>query len=309
MGIDICQCLCTSCVCLTIPLWLPCYLLWYVSYRRHHPSSEKAFRARKKHRKATKPKPLSQKRRTLSISFDPKLNAQSPLLSLPAELRLQIYNYVLGGKRIHLLSMPKSVGHIQCYSSHKISRVCNCIPETKLNMSAAEKSLGGFGPSMNGILGTCRQVYTEAVEILYNTNTFSINNLWTLIDFSKAIPSQRLAGVTRLQIEWNLRKLPLNPALRPSRGGEVKYENNLWETFWDVVAHGMSGLVDVRIKLTVSAAADCNLELGWVKPLLQVHGLKRCNIRMHLREEDNSPQPAGVLFFMRKLEESMCAVG
>ena len=205
--------------------------------------------------------------------------------------------------------MPKSVGHIQCHSSLETSRLCYCIPEIKQNISAEEKELGVFGPAMIGILGTCRQVYTEAVEILYNTNTFSVNNLWTLIDFSRAIPTHRLAAVTRLQIVWNLRKLPLNSALPPTRGGEAKYEDHLWETFWDVVAHGMSGLDDLRIKLTVATTADCNIELGWVKPLLQVHGLKRCSISMHFREEDISPETAAVLLFERKLEESMCAAG
>lgn len=198
---------------------------------------------------------------------------------------------------------------MECHSSLEMTRLCRCVPETKQSISAEEKVLGGFGPSMIGILGTCRQVYTEAVEILYNTNTFSINSLWTLIDFSRAIPAQRLAAVTQLQIVWNLRKLPLNAALPPTRGGEVKYENNLWESFWDVVAHGMSGLADLRIKLTVGTAADCNTELGWVGPLLQVQGLKRCSISMHLREEETPSDSAIVQLFERQLEESMCAAG
>lgn len=161
------------------------------------------------------------------------------------------------------------------------------------------------GPADVGILRTCRQVYTEAVEILYSNNTFSVNNLWTLIDFSKAIPGQRLAAVTHLQIVWNIQKLPLSSALPPTRG-EAKYDNYLWETFWDVVAHGMSGLVNLRINLKVATAANCKLELGWVKPLLQVHGLERCNIRMYFREEDIPYDTAAVKLFQQKLEDSMC---
>lgn len=198
---------------------------------------------------------------------------------------------------------------MECLSSLEMSRLCQCGHETKQNISAEDKLLGVFGPSLIGILGTCRQVYTEAVEILYNTNTFSINSLWTLIDFSRAIPAPRLASVTQLQIVWNLRKLPLNAALPPTRGGEVKYENNLWESFWDVVAHGMSGLAYLRVELTVGTAADCNTELGWVQPLLQVQGLKRCSISMHLREDEISSDSARVQLFEQRLEESMCAAG
>ncbi|KAA6411521.1 MAG: hypothetical protein FRX48_04801 [Lasallia pustulata] len=203
--------------------------------------------------------------------------------------------------------MPRSLGHIQCHSSVEIPHLSSCVPETRQDISA--KNLVGFGPATIGILGTCRQVYTEAVEILYDTNTFSIENLWTLIDFSQGIPSKRLAAVTHLEIVWNLRKLPLNSTLPPTRGGETKYENHLWETFWDVVAHAMSGLADLRIRLTVGTAADCNLGLGWVKPLMQVHGLKRCKVIMQLREEGISPEATAILLFERKLEESMCAAG
>ena len=205
---------------------------------------------------------------------------------------------------MHLVSIPKSVAHIRCQSWSEIWQLCCCIPEPKQNISADEKMYGWLSSANTGILSTCRQVYTEAIEILYSNNTFSVNNLWTLIDFSKAVPPQHLAAVTHLQIVWNLRRLPLNLEVAATRG-EAKFDDHMWERFWDVIVKEMSGLVDLRMKLTVGTADDCALEQGWVRPLLEVHGMKRCRVSMQLREEGISPETLGVLLFERKLEDSM----
>ena len=52
------------------------------------------------------------------------------------------------------------------------------------------------------LLQTCRQTYSEAIPILYGTNTFAAHNLWDLIDFSRAILPGRLAMVSSLDVKW-----------------------------------------------------------------------------------------------------------
>lgn len=80
--------------------------------RMQRQERERAMRERE----ANRPAPLPARRRELSGSAT--YRAQGPgcrlLNTLPAEIRLQIWTYVLGGQHLHLLQGPKRVAHIRC---------------------------------------------------------------------------------------------------------------------------------------------------------------------------------------------------
>jgi len=222
---------------------------------------------------------------------------------------MQIYAYILGDNRLHLVSTPKSLGHIRCQSSVETSQLCCCIPEPKRYIYAHEKRSGILSNGNTAILRTCRQAYIEAVDILYRNNIFAVNSLWTLIDFSTFISPQRLTAITRLQIVWSMLNLPLTgqEVVRIKRK-EARFNDDTWESFWGVIAKRLTGLEDLWLKLTVRNVEDCAMDLGWTKPLLEVHGLKKCKITMAIQYADEvSPKVSKVSRFERKLQASMLA--
>src|SRR6202035_3692439 len=118
--------------------------------------------------------------RSPGLAQSPQLE-QSPLLLLPAEIREAIFVEVVGGKLIHLVQLPRRLGHFCCYpgassEDEKYHRTRTCIPPGKRKTYWAGEHLveeedarsddGGVG-----FLRTCRQVYRECIGLLYSTNT------------------------------------------------------------------------------------------------------------------------------------------
>lgn len=92
---------------------------------------------------------------------------QSRLLNLPAELRLKIYEYVFEG---HIISIRERNGR--------------------------------FGkPSPPSLLPTCKQIYTEAVDIFYACATFSFNYYEVTRTALSLLPSSRRKMVQGLQLD------------------------------------------------------------------------------------------------------------
>ncbi|KAK4971900.1 hypothetical protein LTR66_011379 [Elasticomyces elasticus] len=102
------------------------------------------------------------------------------LMTLPAELRIQIYEYLLdnsekndGNKRVLTLWHRDDRGY------HRDDR------RPKLS------DLAGFSPA---ILGTCRRIYEEALPVLYATKTFEIRFCWDWIKYEDFLDAVGQAG-------------------------------------------------------------------------------------------------------------------
>ncbi|PLB45532.1 hypothetical protein P170DRAFT_439281 [Aspergillus steynii IBT 23096] len=115
-----------------------------------------------------------------------------PLLSsLSAELRLMIWELVLGGMRIHIVQRPnRRMGHVVC-------------PRTK----ACEICRGGL-PSREGdrkLLGlvmACKQIYSESLHLLYTHNTFEFSNTWSLTYLCPTIPLDLWNCIRAVELRW-----------------------------------------------------------------------------------------------------------
>ncbi|KAH3914438.1 hypothetical protein HBH56_089250 [Parastagonospora nodorum] len=79
-------------------------------------------------------------------------NQNSPLLRLPAELRIKIWEYALGGKEFRLLSGSSRKSSVQPRPSEKKNAFV--------------------------LLRACRQIYSETAPLSFAVNNFSIRSHW-----------------------------------------------------------------------------------------------------------------------------------
>ena len=155
------------------------------------------------------------------------------------------------------------------------------------------------------LLQSCRQIYTEAIDIMYTTNLFDLDDVSTLLYLSQTIRPQRFAAIKYLQFKW---VFGLPPFASPETKKPTWFPNDdaTWATFWHLIETRMPGLLE----FTFAIQADYvywSLDEGWVQPLLRVRGLKV--FRLEQYHAKNTAVGPNVLFepFRQRLTESMCA--
>jgi hypothetical protein len=195
----------------------------------HRLNARRTIRGRRiRERRRNEPRGLPRYRRTLSnppplerrwffqfrspVPVQPQQKSQSPLLLLPAEIREAIFFEVVGGKLLHLVQLPKRLGHIRCNPGTSpdegdYHRKRECIwPEQRKTYWADEPLVcekdarsddGGLA-----LLKSCRQIYQECIGLLYSANTFDINHPQTLLFLARTIRPHRLAAIRSLQISF-----------------------------------------------------------------------------------------------------------
>lgn len=209
-----------------------------------------------------------------------------PLLTrLPKEVRIQIWQYVLGsgGYHYHLIHGGGRITHALCrYTGHEsvnklaspccsssASRTCCdtvlmshlCITEQNCIRQSAnvDEVLDNLPRASATLLRTCRQIYQDAATLLYSTNIFDVDDLNTFIYWSRTILPSRLAAVRALGVSWDIFWPPLtktDPSGRYTIGTAavpkrlaLRTSDQVWLDFWDIVATKMPGLQDLRIKI------------------------------------------------------------
>lgn len=222
------------------------------------------------------PKPLPPRRRALSTtSFDRTLDSNCLLLDrLPPEIRLEIYTYVLGRNLLHLVQGEERISHVRCRASSATDFRRTCRPAAA---NTARRILPGSTSNGNlALIKTCRQVYIEAMDVLYTTNVFDLDDPRTLLYFSQSIRPQRLASITKLHVYC-----PIGSPLGHGHGNsypiqEPPYDEKTWKRFWHVIATQMPRLVDLRVCFGVRfGISELKMDDAWVKPLLEIRGLNR----------------------------------
>ena len=102
------------------------------------------------------------------------LNAStSPLLSLPPELRLRIYDFAIGGRHIWIGQIPSSSipPYLPTDREHNDPKEAEAkhFGERLSHVSRSDRPTGGLHL---GLLRLCRQVYTETALLPYSLNKF-----------------------------------------------------------------------------------------------------------------------------------------
>ncbi|KAF9888321.1 hypothetical protein FE257_008754 [Aspergillus nanangensis] len=122
---------------------------------------------------------------------------QCSLLSkLSPELRLLIWELVLGEKRIHIIQQSnRRMGHVVCPRN-----------------DACEICQGGRAPSPSkcrdnpdallALSLTCKQIYCESIYQLYTLNVFEFSNTWSLTYLRPTIPSDLWDSIRDVELRW-----------------------------------------------------------------------------------------------------------
>lgn len=222
-------------------------------------------------KRADEPKKVSRKRRKLSTSANYAPNVECALLRrLPVELRLEIYTHVLGENLLHVYHVPGRLAHKCCRTQSKESENWRLDPNccrTSRETNLVSEVLELYSTVVDiALLQTCRQIYVEAIKILYATNTFDINHLQTLIYLSKSVPIQHFATISTLYVTWK----------------SVSYHSQVngiedWDMFCHVVATKMPGLRHFKLLIcdkygSLSMPDDPHQD--WIEPLLAIRGLR-----------------------------------
>lgn len=160
------------------------------------------------------------------------------------------------------------------------------------------------------LLQSCRQIYTEAIDIMYATNLFDLDDVSTLLYLSQTVRPQRFAAIKYLQLKWELMWPPFTI---PESKDPTWFPNDdaTWKTFWHLIETQMPGLLELTFFVQAQyPKADWSLDEGWVQPLLRVRGLKE--FRLELSYPNNIAVSPNVLFelfepFRQRLTEIMCA--
>jgi hypothetical protein len=144
-----------------------------------------------------------------SPSNGPISQTCSLLAKLPLVIRLQIYTCVLGGSTLHIIELKQRLAHINCphYGVLDVERVCfphgnqrATHPIWSDDQWEADWQYDGLFCRRLALLQTCRQVYIEAIDILYTTNTFDFSTAESFNFFARSILSKRLATTRSLSV-------------------------------------------------------------------------------------------------------------
>ena len=172
------------------------------------------------------PKTIKTITNTPAVNFEPSF-----LGRIPIEVRLQIYQYILA-TTFHL--------------GHK-SKPEPWMGGKELDIRQPCLSSGTYFISREhqpALLRTCRQVHAEAVDIMYQKNTFVLHSSELLTSFADIIPRQRFDQIRYMSINLTGRNKLDTPV---SPNGSL-FEMHQWDTLWIILA-GMKGLQSLHVRI------------------------------------------------------------
>ncbi|KAF2670759.1 hypothetical protein BT63DRAFT_200436 [Microthyrium microscopicum] len=224
-------------------LWLesiPC-LRWLQSSKKERSGLE-SFRpeehpSHSQYKKGPRPRALTIDNEKLSLEQSSLTQTQSALFNrLPYDVREQIYRHVFGHRNQHIPSthFTRPLISMTCMDGDlpKPPELCTCLKHpyrTPYNgymiyFDLNRGRLGDEGIKHTGISGaiallqTCRMIYSEALPILYSTNTFLFYHIehtnslpvknpeWPYVQQStKSIVPHKLQFVRSIYIKWQVK--------------------------------------------------------------------------------------------------------
>lgn len=176
-------------------------------------------------------------------------NAKLPFFRLPLELKTRIYEYVCGGKTIHI--------HWCCYRlSHHLCDIDSSEEEAQKNFDASNEvwyaietvdrhrccftdTTHRFNPSRKvdtRLLLCCQQMYLESNLIPYYANTFSFGSADSLSNFCRLIPRRQSLVIRNLHVRMIAR-------------GYRFFIAQKWHKAFDSVTTSLKGLQQFHITM------------------------------------------------------------
>ncbi|KAL8973896.1 MAG: hypothetical protein Q9197_001853 [Variospora fuerteventurae] len=222
--------------------------------------------------------------------------SEGALLSrLPLEIRLQIWHEVVGGNLFHMTTT-----HPCPHKTLLKSYVCRAFyrkltpPKNRTPMSedvnprcqgSQQEPCFFYGPpdgsfSALSLLLSCRQIYNEAVHMLYTANTFHIDNLEILQLVIEAI-GPRLSTISKMHVSTAMWKIHCHDITRLSDEAFAG-----WQKSWQLLAERMLGLKHLR--LDIYGTSRAGLQNRDLEPLLQFRGLDSFDLALWQDTKDQA---------------------
>ncbi|KAI4220075.1 MAG: hypothetical protein L6R36_007878 [Xanthoria steineri] len=226
---------------------------------------------------------------------------RSILRRLPMELRLHIYSLALAADDmahplIHegittpkvpevLVFLPRIKDHwIPPHSRHKY-RLKDTVVSASSRRSNSKRA---------ALLRTCRQVYTETVDSLYQQRTFIMTER-SFTALAAMIPQHSLDRIRHMQ--FTLQAEALVDLSQNSCGPQVPSQ---WITFWPIVAK-MRNLqtLSVKIRNLVGNSKEFPDDHRWravLEPLLALRGLERFDLQYQAESVPIAGHPGSIFY-------------
>ena len=204
---------------------------------------------------------------------------------LPYDVRRVIYELVLARRTFHIIRLRKRLRHVECTRQGRtIADNSTCWAVATVDGRAGQNiETEGFGQGVLDLLRTCRQIYTEGVDLLYSQNTFDFNGPESLISLSTTVLPQRLDALGSLQMTWTFFRTEFFFQTQAFDTEKVLLagDDAIWKACWQVIA-GMKGLKDIRIWLSMSPANELSRrsELELLMPLAQIEPKRLFEVRV-----------------------------
>ncbi|KAL6229933.1 hypothetical protein BDW75DRAFT_245296 [Aspergillus navahoensis] len=226
---------------------------------------------------------------------DPKLNwdiqLQSSLLSkLSPELRMMIWELVLGGVRIHIIQRSnRRMGHVVCPSAVTGTEVCDICrgglpPSSSSCCSSTERSRSPQVLMRSNLLAlpmACKQLYGESIHLLYTLNTFEFSNTWSLTYLHPTVPQDLWDSIRSVELSWAFPGHWL-PSKDPVKSVYFSAGRQQWLETCRAVTR-MKGLQSFKLHLSGSWFCEPVEKLPvFLEPLSGLHlpGRKRWEVRL-----------------------------
>lgn len=228
------------------------------------------------------------------------------LQRLPLEVRLTIYSHVIGNDRFRIITVPWKVV---------------AVPDTADNVSMAQRY---FQPPVFhtavpnktspihgiGLLISCRQIYQEAINLMYSTNTFIFLDFQSLETFVRSIPPTRLNTIRHLEIRYSPES---SIAYQHPRTSHYDLPICL-NQYWGLVAN-MQSLRSLFIRLEAYSQSQpwqqfdefdlCENETKRLEGLLRVRGLSTFQLEMAYLQGDSTRTEPYVPALRKAIMESV----
>ncbi|KAI4246093.1 MAG: hypothetical protein LQ352_006452 [Teloschistes flavicans] len=228
-------------------------------------------------------------------ALQPRINARPTLLErLPVEIRLQIWEEVLGGNLFHLNGSKHPI-ILECYlcrnfakdtstnndPTHRMYSRCQGSQKEPCFFSRPERA--SYRPL--SVLLTCRQIYSEAVDVLYGANTFNIDTGDTVNAFVNVTGTRSLKVQT---VHVNMAMWRIHYQEIP-RTIESRHAFHAWRLSWSDLGDAFKGLQHLR--LDIFGTSSTELSQSDLQPLLVLPMLKSFDLVVW--RDSNQPDSTG----------------
>jgi hypothetical protein len=193
------------------------------------------------------------------------------LAKLPLDIRMIIYEMVLGAKVFHLNAPDRRspiLHHHICTRPETIGNPNHQCHELPLHRNSTSDSQDGHAActALLPLLLSCRRVYSEAIHLLYSSNTFEFTQNFAAFRFLKLVlPPQRLHSIRRFRMRM---RVPHHPSINSRSQRD-------WNDLFRFFAHEMSGLQSLFLVLdpnqpmiTQIVTTHDSEGTDWVRPMV-----------------------------------------